>query len=156
MNALVFALITTASVLSFASQSAAQDIPEVLQGMRLLPNYRLQPLQGIDSMVGQISKPNGLTIRYEIGRIPRAGRPKMGGDFSDQPLLIPAGRREWYKEQTIRGEPVHLAYTKEKQLLVSYPNRGINFAIAATTQEQFAEALLIVLTVPDTPEGSAP
>ena len=155
MNALVFALITTASVLSFVSQSAAQDIPEVLRGMRLLPDYRLQPLQGIDSLVGQISKPNGLTIRYEIGRIPQAGRVGMGGDFSDRPLLIPAARREWYKEQTIGGEPVHVAYTKEKQLLVSYPNRGINFRIAARTQEQFAEALLMVLTVPDTPKESA-
>ena len=79
----------------------------------------------------------------------------MGGDFSDQPLLIPAARREWYKEQTIGGEPVHVAYTKEKQLLVSYPNRGINFTIAAKTKEQFADALLIVLTVPETPEQSA-
>ena len=114
MNALVFALITTASVLSCVSRSAAQDIPEVLQGMRLLPDYRLQPLQGMDSIVGQISKPDGLTIRYEIGRIPKPGRVGMGGDFSDQPLLIPAARREWYKEQTIGGEPVHVGlYQRE-------------------------------------------
>ena len=73
--------------------------------MRLLPDYRLQPLQGMDSIVGQISKPDGLTIQYEIGRIPKPDRVGMGGDFSDQPLLIPTARREWYKEQTIGGEP---------------------------------------------------
>ena len=107
MNALVFALITTASVLSCVSRSAAQDIPEVLQGMRLLPDYRLQPLQGMDSIVGQISKPDGLTIRYEIGRIPkprkaleRGGGQSCGTRRDDHGFASPAdlldgGPKRW-------------------------------------------------------------
>src|SRR5262245_6481631 len=88
-------------------------------GIKLLPGYVHEKLQGIDSIVGRLVKKEGLTIQYEIGAVPKPGGPVFGGSFSDYPKNTPADQRLWYKEQTIGGRDVHLAMLKTKMLLVS-------------------------------------
>ncbi len=104
------------------SPALAADAP--LAGMRLLPGYKHQPLQGIDSIVGEIKKEDGLRIMYEIGGVVKPGAPRFGGSFSDRPKLAPKDQVRWYLEQTVNGQPVHLAHRKDNVLLVSFPKNG--------------------------------
>jgi hypothetical protein len=118
-------------------------------GMRLLPGYKHQPLQGFDSIVGKIAKEGGLQINYDIGALPKPGGLVLGGSFSDRPKLTPKGNLRWYREQVINGQPVHLAYRKDNILLVSYPKNGVNLSVRIRSAEEMAEALLMILTYPD-------
>lgn len=119
-----------------------------LGGMTLLPGYKHHPLQGIDSIVGEIKKEGGLRIMYEIGAIPKPGAPRFGGSFSDRPKNTPKDQVRWYKEQTVNGQPVHLACKKDGFLLVSFPQKGINFSAKVSSDEELADALLMILTYP--------
>lgn len=120
-----------------------------LGGMKLLPGYKHQPLQGIDSIVGRIAKEDGLQIMYDIGAVLKPGALRTGGSFSDHPKLTPKDQVRWYKEQTVHGQPVHLAYKKDGYLLVSFPQKGANFSVKVSSDEELAEALLMILTYPD-------
>lgn len=126
--------------------AAADDGP--LGSMTLLPGYEHRPLQGIDSVVGQIVKEDGLTLTYEIGAVPKPGGLMLGGMFSDRPKKTPENRRRWYKEQTINGQPMHLAYLKDRQLLVSFPKQGMNVSGTVKTPEEMADVLLMLTTYP--------
>jgi hypothetical protein len=117
-------------------------------GMRLLPGYAHKPLQGIDSIVGQIVKDDGWKISYEIGRVSKPGQPMIGGGFRDRPKLLPKAKVRWYREQTVSGQPVHLALSKDDTLLVSFPEKGMNFHTKIRSSEQLADALLMILTYP--------
>ena len=125
------------------SAASANDPPGK---MALLPGYKHEPLRGIDSIVGKISKPKGLVIQYEIGRVVKAGQPRLGGDFTDQAKAIAEAERQWYKEQTLGGQTIHLTLTKKDGLLVSYPDSGINFYVTVKTPEEVTEALLMILS----------
>ena len=122
-----------------------------LGGMRLLPGYQHEPLQGIDSIVGRVQKQDGLLITYEIGAVTKPGAPRLGGGFTDRPKNTPKEQLRWYREQVVAGEPVHLAYRKDDQLMLSFPERGANFSVKVTDTEQLADALLMILTYPDKP-----
>ena len=135
-------------ILACATTSDAQEADSPPGGIRLLPDYTHKTLQGFDSRPGLISKKDGLQIRYDIGRVRKAGLIGLGGDFSDQTKSVPAKDRHWYKEQLISGKRVHLAYTKKGVLRASYPESGINFNVEAKTHEELAEALLIILSYP--------
>ena len=124
-------------------------------GMRLLPGYTHKPLQGFDSIVGEISKKGGLQIRYEIGAIPKPGGIRMGGMFSDRPKSTPKAQLRWYREQVVNNQPVHLAYSKGQILMVSYPLKGINLHVTVRTADEMAEALLMILTYPGPPAPAA-
>ncbi len=142
------ALLVCVTVIGSAS---AADAP--LGGIRLLPGYKHRPLQGFDSVVGEISKEGGLRIRYEIGGLPRPGGPQLGGQFSDRPKLTPKDKVRWYHEQTVSGQPVHLAYRKDSVLLVSFPQKGMNLHVTLRSADQMAEALLMILTYPGPAAG---
>ncbi|MCA9067776.1 MAG: hypothetical protein KDA84_02570 [Planctomycetaceae bacterium] len=116
--------------------------------IQLLPGYTHKALQGIDSQPGVIEKEGGLKIHYDIGAVIPPGQPRFGGSFSDQPKAIPKNRREWYKEQIIAGQPVHIAYTKQHVLMAAFPKGGINFSVKAETNEEITEALLMILSYP--------
>jgi hypothetical protein len=118
-------------------------------GLQLLAGYKHQPLQGIDSIVGRISKPGGLQITYEIGSIPKPGGLGFGGQFSDRPKRTPKNQLLWYKEQTVNGQPMHVAHRKDGYLLVSFPKKGVNFSVKVNTTADVAEVLLMVLTYPN-------
>jgi len=135
------------------SSSTAVD-PDLLGGMRLLPGYKHQPLQGIDSIVGRISKAGGLEIGYEIGRVHKPGEPRTGGSFSDRPKLVPRNQVHWYREQVVNRQEIHMAYLKDNLLLVSYPKNGLNISVTVRTSAQMAEALLMILTYPNPPGQS--
>ena len=127
-----------------------------LGGIRLLPGYKHEKLKGIDSIVGRIVKQNGLTIQYEIGGIPE-GRLRFGGSFTDRPKLTPKKQLKWYREQMVKGQPVHIAYLKNNTLLVSYPKsipkKGINFYAKVNSTEEMVDVLLMLLTFPEAPLG---
>ena len=135
------------AISAFAIQSlGAADAP--LGGIQLLPGYTHRPLQGIDSIVGEIIQEDGLKISYEIGHVSKPGGPQLGGGFRDRPKLLPQQDKVWYREQTINGQPVHLALSKSKALLISYPLKGMNFRATIQSAEQFADAMLMLLTYP--------
>lgn len=144
-------LATTCGLLILCSMTTSSHAAgkAILGGIRLLDGYTHQPLQGIDSVVGRISKEGGLQITYEIGSLPRPGGLRLGGQFSDRPKQTPKDQLQWYREQTVNGEPVHLAYTKNDLLMVSYPKRGMNLSVKVTNAEEMADALLMILTIPN-------
>lgn len=125
---------------------AADEAKPAPGNIKLPAGYVHEPLQGIDSIVGRITKKDGLTINYEIGRVTKPGQPALGGDFQDQAKAVPAAQRQWYQEQTIAGQQVHAAYDKQGMLIVTFPQSGVNFVTIAKTPAQVAEALLIVLS----------
>ena len=77
-------------------------------GMQLQPGYKHRPLQGIDSIVGEIVKEDGLRIMYEIGSIPKPGGFRLGGQFSDRPKLAPKEQVRWYREHGVSQTYTHL------------------------------------------------
>lgn len=115
-------------------------------GMRLLPGYKHLPLQGIDSVIGRIERNGGLQISYEIGHVQAPGEPRLGGSFSNRAKLSPGHETRWYREQTVDGQPVHIAFRKDDILLVSYPDSGMNLATQVADAGEMAEALLMILT----------
>jgi hypothetical protein len=127
-------------------QPAAAAVAAPPGGMQLLPGYTHKPLQGIDSIVGQIVKDDGWKISYEIGRVSKPGQPMMGGGFRDRPKLMPKTKVRWYREQTVSGRAVHMALTKDNTLLVSFPDKGMNFHATVRSFEQLADAMLMILT----------
>lgn len=84
-----------------------------IDGMRLLPGFTHQPLQGFDSIGGKIGNKDGLQINYDIGGIPKPGGLRLGCQFSDRPKLTPKKLVRWYREQVVNQQPVHLAYRKD-------------------------------------------
>ncbi len=148
-----FLFLCCAVMVSMTGSSFAADAP--LGGMQLLPGYVHNPLQGIDSVVGEIKKEGGLRIMYEIGAVIPPGQPRFGGSFSDRPKMTPKQSVRWYREQMVNGQPVHIAYLKNDSLLASYPQKGINFHVQVKTTEELADALLMILTYPK-PTEKAP
>lgn len=121
-------------------------------GIRLLPGYKHVPLQGIDSIVGRIEKPGGLQMTYEIGHVPKAGEPTFGGSFTDRPKQLPKARLRWYREQVVGGQPMHVAYAKDRTLHVSFPKLGVNVFAKVNSADDMADALLMLATIPN-PKG---
>ena len=142
-------------LLSATASSALSAADARIGGMRLLPGYAHTPLQGFDSIVGKVAKEGGLQISYDIGAIPKPGGLRFGGMFSDRPKNTPKDQVHWYHEQVVNGQPVHLAHRKDNYLIVSYPNKGVNFSVELKTAADMAEALLMILTYPDTAADDA-
>ena len=148
-----FCLTLEIFLLGVTAASPALAADARLGGMRLLAGYEHQPLQGFDSIVGKIEKEDGLQISYEIGGVPKPGAPRFGGQFSDRPKLTPKDQVRWYREQVDNGQPVHLAHGKDNFLLVSFPQKGMNFSVTVRSADEMAEALLMILTYPDPVAG---
>lgn len=127
-------------------QVNAQGADDPPGKLALLPGYKHEPLQGIDSIVGRISKPKGLVIQYEIGRVVKPGAPRLGGDFTNQAKAIPMAELKWFKEQRIGEQAVNVALSKQDVLFVTYPDSGVNFTVTVKTPEELADALLMLLT----------
>jgi len=142
-----FCLSAFSLCLLVAFPAMAADTPP--GGMKLLPGYTHRPLQGIDSVVGEIVKEGGLKISYEIGHVSKPGEPMVGGGFRDRPKLLPKAKVRWYREQTINSQPVHVAFSKDRMLLVSFPEKGMNFGAKIGSSEQFADAMLMIVTYPN-------
>lgn len=121
------------ALLSACVCSAAAD--EVPGSMKLPPGSTAKNLQGKDSLVGAVSRDNGLTIHYDIGAL--AGNYTKG--LKDDDLA-------WRKEQTAGGRPVQTALTKDRTLYVTFPDDNANFYGKVSTDEELADFLLMTLT----------
>jgi hypothetical protein len=148
-----FAMLSGFVLASIAAPAGADDAKPPPFGIKLLAGYEHEPKQGFDSVVGVISKEDGLTIMYEIGRVAKPGAPALGGDFSDRAKQLRPEQREWYKEQTLGGKQMHVAMAKDKGLYVSFPESGINFSVVTKSSEELAEALLMICSYSPGAEG---
>ena len=106
--------------------------------IKLLDGFKHQKMQGIDSRVGKIWIENGLSIQYDIGA--------MAGNYAKQQREYQADQMLWAKQQTIKGAKVEVVLRKDRDLYVSFPDKNANFFGKVKTEEELAEALLIVLS----------
>lgn len=136
-------------LLALTAVGSASGADGPLGGLQVLPGYQHVPLQGFDCIVGEIKKEGGLRIMYEKGRVSKPGSPQMGGDFRDRAKLMPKEMTHWYREQTVNDQPVHLALSKDKVLLASFPKTGMNFTTKVESSENLVDALLMILTYPN-------
>jgi hypothetical protein len=105
------------------------------KAMKLLPGYQIDERTGIDAIEGTIAKPDGLTIRYDIGKF-----------RTNVASLQDKDRLRWYKEHEANGRPVHLAFAKDGTLYVTFPYFAANFQAKVANEAEMAEVLLMVLT----------
>jgi len=107
--------------------------------IKVLPGYQHERLRGIDSEPGEITKKDGLKIEYDIGM--------MAGEIvkpSDVSLYL------WYKEQTLNGQSVRIAFTKQRVLKATFPDSDANFWCEIRGEEDLADALLMILSYQST------
>ncbi|MFN0016759.1 MAG: hypothetical protein ACKVP0_00785 [Pirellulaceae bacterium] len=122
-------------ILSVAGVLAAEPPDAAPGGMKLLTGYKHKRLQGKDTRVGEISKEGGLSIHYDIGRLP--------GNYAKS-----QAKEEtlWHKELVIGGRQVQLTFAKNKTLYVTMPESNANFYATAKSEEDIADILLMVLS----------
>ena len=125
--------------------------------LRLLDGYKYQRSKTVDTINGRIYNADGFSIEFESG-------------ISEGYAADPTKRREyiWFREQTINGNKVYLAFTKPgvgtqwepvnrrksntgRIVLVTFPgNFGLmdaaNFFAEVTNDEELADMLLMVST----------
>lgn len=104
--------------------------------IKLLEGYTHIKKQGIDTSVGEISKLNGITIRYDNGHL--AGR--VAGRYCG------SGNCLWYKQQKINGRTVWIGLTKDERILATFPEIYVNFYAQTKSPEDIADFLLMILT----------
>ena len=95
-----------------------KPIPVLPPGnIKLLEGYTHIRKRGIDTSVGEISKPNGLIIHYDNGAL--AGR--AAGYYCGNNQCL------WYKHQQTNGKDVWIGLTKESQIVATFPEEYANF-----------------------------
>lgn len=136
------------SVLRFSAGLYAADEAKPLPGnLKLLKDYKHEPLQGIDSVVGKVVRKDGFTIQYEIGRVRKPGGFATGGDYTNYVTALRPEQREWSKEQTTSSGVVHIAQTKDGMLMVSLPEIGVNVTAQPKTPEDTVEVILTAMSM---------
>ena len=113
--------------------------------IELLDGYIHTRRRGIDSRVGDISKPDGLTIRYDIGLMAGVNPDKCA--YKNECL--------WYKRQIINGKEVWLGLSKEERIFATFPKENANFYAQTKSSEDVTDFLIMVLTY-KVKEPSAP
>jgi hypothetical protein len=134
----MYVRLACAVLAAFGSLSAGANQGGVVPapgGMTLLPGYQHERGMGIDTLVGKISKPDGLTIRYDIG--------ELGGNYVKNRAKNNA---IWAKEQVIAGNKVQMALTNKKRLIVTFPDAYANFYGDVKAEGDIVDMLLMVLT----------
>jgi len=116
--------------------------------MRLLPGFTHQRVRGEHGPSGKFTKKGGLEIQYFMARIGRSDVP-TSGDFRNAAQRVPESDRLWLKEQSAAGRQVHVAYTKNRVLIVSSVSdkEGVNFSAVTESPGDVADVLLMVLTL---------
>jgi hypothetical protein len=111
----------------------------------LLPGYQHERAPTPrDSRNGRIFKDQGLSISYQAGGL-------AGNRVNGNPNLL------WSKEMMVRGNRVQIGMTRDRMLIVVFssptPPPGVpgsalpaNFFATATTDEDIADMLLMVMT----------
>lgn len=147
MNQILFVLTALVAASAVAVLHAADEAKPLPGNLKPLKDYKHEPLQGIDSIVGKVVRKDGFTIQYEIGRIPKPGGFALGGDYSNYVARLRPEQVEWTKEQATPGGMVHLALTKEGTLMVSLPAVGANLSAQPKTPEDTVEVILTALSM---------
>ena len=134
-RSIIAASIAVFGILCIVGGRAEQPAVPAPWGIKLLPGYKHEKLQGIDTIVGRVSKEGGLAFQYDVGR--------LAGNYvkaQEKDKLL------WHKEQVVDGRPVQIALTKDRMLYVTFPETPANFAGKAKSEEEIVDMLLIVLT----------
>jgi hypothetical protein len=123
-----------------------------LGGITLPSGFMFVPKRGgACSVYGGIAGPGKLDITYSVWVIAQPGQPRHSGHFISQAKTI--GDKRWYKERYVNGELAELAISQQGLLVVSYPRRGINLEAVVNGEGQLTDALLIMLSIPNTTRG---
>ena len=104
--------------------------------IELFDGYTHIRKEGIDSRIGEISQPNGITIHYDIGQ--------MAGLFAGS--CRATNDCLWYKAQKINGREVWISLTKTGLLAATFPKEYANFWADTKSQEDVADFLVMILT----------
>lgn len=104
--------------------------------IELFDGYTHKSGRGIDSRGGEISKPGGMIIHYDIGQ--------MAGLFAGR--CVSEKECLWYKGQKINGRDVWLSLTKDGRIYATFPKDYANFFAQTKSSEDIADFLIMVLT----------
>lgn len=144
-----FALLALLGLPQLRAEPPATAVAPAPGQIQLLKGYTHRPLQGIDSIVGEIVREDGFKITYEQGAIPD---PKSlfrtGGSFTNAAEGTPADQREWFREQVVSGVPMQVVMRKDHSLIVTFPKSGINFHTKVEKTDDLADVLLMLMTYP--------
>ena len=139
---LTFALISSASAQNLSAPNLPKPKSDPPPGnIRLINGYTHVKKRGIDTSVGEIRKPGGMTIRYDIGVL--AGR-MAGYDCGNGQCL-------WYKRQQINGKDIWIGLTKDGTMVATFPEIYVNFYAQIRSQEDIADFLLMIFTYGNEP-----
>ncbi len=143
MRPLLLALLLALFYFSLPCALADDPASPAPGNIKLLTGYVHEKLQGVDTLVGKISKPDGLTIQYDIGYF--AGNHAAAQEKEKEKIL-------WSKDQLIAGHPVKIVLTKDRTLYITFPDSTANFFAKIRSDEDLADMMLMILTYePPTP-----
>lgn len=131
--------LTSCLMFSVFAQNTKNPVPlnaPAPGNIKLLEGYRHVRKRGIDTSVGEISKPGGITIRYDNGLL--AGR--VAGSYCGN------GQCLWYKRQQVNGKDLWIGLTKDGRILATFPEDYANFYAQTTSPENVADFLMMILT----------
>ncbi len=104
--------------------------------IKLLPGYEHLPGCGIDTTVGDIKKPGGMEISYDIG--------PMAGNVARR-RANPYGA-EWTRTEHVGGDSVLIVLTKQNRIYATFEKASANFFATTTSQSDVDDFLKMVLT----------
>lgn len=147
--------------LSCSLSVSATSAQSIYGGIKLLDGYKYKPGKAVDAITGTIFKPNGLTINFEAGFSQGYAADRKNKE-----------QYEWYKEQSVNGHTVRIAFVKPNLktvwepdtprspelgsiMLVTIPlgnerNNAVNFRAEVLSLQEATDFLLMVLTFDET------
>lgn len=135
-NKILYAIIFVFSFTgTFAQSKTIQTPPGNIQ---LLPGYVHERRSGVDSEVGEIKKPGGLLIKYDIGR--------MAGNYVKSNYEPEKLNSLWLKSQKIKDQELTILYLKNGNIYATFTSKPANFFSNVKTNEELAEFLIIIFT----------
>ena len=102
-------------------------------GIKLLGLYSHERLQGVDTLVGRISRPGGPVVHYDIGH--------LAGSVTPPESIL------WTRGQVVAGHPVTLTMRHTGWLVLTFEEDNANFSVqGADTISDVAEVLLMLFS----------
>lgn len=115
-------------------------------GMTLLPGYTHTKKRGIDTAVGEISEPGGLTIRYDNGFLAGNVAWRMNGELPGRNVKV-----IWYQEQLVNGLHLYLIKGEDHSIYATFPETCSNFMAFDVNEQQLVDFLLMITTYHEKP-----
>lgn len=139
-----FLILLLSVCFSFGQESKPAPGPKPLPvspppgNMSLLPGYEHLRLRGIDSQVGQISKKDGLIIRYDIGGM--AGNMAVSASRETRAPLV------WSKVINVGDEDLRIVYFSDGKLIATFERQYANFFAHTKDRDEVEDFLIMVMT----------